>query len=108
MAVLERTLAQLADSANTINQLAVNGGVRLSPTDPLVCRMTDHIDDNGATTPEDSAIFTSKEHGAPWVKYDGQKKVIEYANALANNVTTSVTVLFPNFDYNSATWAKLT
>ena len=108
MAVATRTLAQLGNSTDTINQLAINGGVRLSPTDALVCRMSDHIDDNGVATPEDSAIFTSKEHGAPWVKYDGQKKVIQYANALVNNITTSVTVLYPNFDYDSATWAAVT
>ena len=107
MPVETRTLVQLGDSTNTINQLAINGGVRLSPTDALVCRMSNHVDDNGAATPENSAIFVSKEHGAPWVKYDGQKKVIQSANALVDNLTTSVTVLYPNFDYDSATWAAL-
>lgn len=103
-----RTLAQLGDSTNTINQLAANGGVRLNPTDVLVCRMTDHADDGGTTDPNNHAIFTSDEHGAPWKKYDGQKKVIQKANALVDNLTTGVTILYPNFDYNSATWAPVT
>lgn len=102
-----RTLEQLGNSTDTINQLAKDGGVRLSPTDTLVCRMTNHDDDGGAGAPELHAIFTSKEHGAPWVKYDGQKKVIQYANAAVSNLTTSVTVLYPNFDYDSPTWAPL-
>lgn len=108
MTVEARTLAQLSDCENTINTLGAASSIRLNATDALVCRMTDHSDDGGTTDPNNHAIFVSKEHGAPWIKYDGQKKVIQRANALGTNTTDTVTVLYPNFDYSSATWAKLT
>lgn len=69
LSIAERSLAQLADSTNSIN---VIGGVdgRVSAYQPLVVRVTDHDDDT--TAEEDDAnlmaIFVSVRHGEPWCK----------------------------------------
>lgn len=102
----ERTLAQISASTNSIN---VIGGVdgRLSPYQPLVCRITDHADNDAAETGADTdkmAIFKSQRHGEPWIKDAGVlvHKVIEAdADPVANPTAADVSVLFPNYDYST-------
>ena len=104
--IQERTLAQISDSTNSINQHGSQAErVRKSVYQPIVCRITDH--DNDTTSETDDAdkmaIFCSIRHGEPWIqgKKDMQQEHITHqANAGADNTPSNVTVLFPNFDYS--------
>lgn len=107
--VAHRTLAQVSESTNSINLLSA----RPEPTDVLCVRITDHADDTSTytlsgTAPtqaelEGMAIFTSAAFGKPWVKKGGLAQVIVEAdpNPVTNATAANVTVLFPNYDYNS-------
>jgi len=66
----ERTLAQISDSTNTINVIGGADG-RESAYQPLVARITDHVDNDAGETGTDTdlmAIFKSQRHGEPWIK----------------------------------------
>ncbi|MBV1929751.1 MAG: hypothetical protein KUG81_09610, partial [Gammaproteobacteria bacterium] len=65
--ILERTLAQVVDSTNTLHVLGTTNG-RESVYEPLVVRITDHQDDDNAETGSDTekmALFVSQRHGEP-------------------------------------------
>lgn len=106
LGIPERTLAQLSSAANSIN---VIGGVdgRLSAYEPLVVRVTDHVDNVSGEVGADTtkmAIFHSARHGEPWMKQDGVlNTVIVKANAdpVTNPTATNVSCLYPNFDYST-------
>jgi hypothetical protein len=95
----ERTLAQLADSTNSINVIGGADG-RVSAYQPLVCRATDHNSDDGGTTDnaDGMALFVSTRHGEPWKKDAGAKYLILHQGLLP---PADVTVLFPDFDYST-------
>lgn len=106
LGIPERTLAQISAATNSIN---VIGGVdgRLSPYQPLVCRITDHKDNDAAEVGTDTskmALFYNKAHGQPWKK---DANVLEHivhkaaADPVANATPVNVSVLFPNFDYST-------
>jgi hypothetical protein len=109
LGIQERTLAQISASTNTINLIDLTGAVDASPRksvyQPIVCRITDHDDDNGATGADTDgmAIFVQKRHGEPWIKEHGLKHVVVQADAdpVTNATASDVTVLFPNFDYST-------
>lgn len=68
--ILERTLAQVADSTNDVHTLGTANG-RLSAYEPLIVRITDHADNDGAETGADTdkmALFKSVRHGEPFQK----------------------------------------
>lgn len=106
LGIPERTLAQISASTNSINVIGGADG-RLSAYQPLVCRISDHQDNDGAEVGTDTskmAIFKSARHGEPWLK---DANVLEHVviKAAADPVTTptaaNVSVLFPNFDYST-------
>lgn len=106
--ILERTLAQVSDSTNSIHTLGITNG-RSSVYKALVVRITDSDYDQGGTGADTDkmALFMSKRHGEPFV-LGGNKdmatvhKVIKAdANPVTNATDTDVTVLFPNFDYST-------
>lgn len=86
LGIPERTLAQLADSTNTINIIG-DTDARLSAYEPSVVRVTDHADNDAGETGTDTdlmALFESSRHGEPWVKnnrHDSEK--ITYQEGLA-------------------------
>lgn len=95
----ERTFAQLADSTNSINVIGGTDG-RESVYQPLVCRVSDHDDNDASETGTDTdkmAIFVSVRHGEPWKKDVGIQHIIHQGAAPA----TDVTVLYPDFDYST-------
>lgn len=106
LGIPERTLAQLSDATNSINVIGGTNG-RKSAYEPLVVRVTDHVDNVGAEVGTDTnkmAIFMSKAHGQPWVKEAGTLvKVTHVADAdpVTNPTPTNVSTLFPNFDYST-------
>lgn len=68
--ILERTLAQVSDSANAVHTIGTANG-RLSVYEPLVVRITDHDDDDNSKTADEAdemALFVSKRHGEPFTK----------------------------------------
>lgn len=102
----ERTLAQISESTNSINVIGGADG-RLSAYEPLVCRVTDHQDNDAGEVGTDTdkmAIFKSSRHGEPWTK---DANVLEHvviqadADPVANPTAVNVSVLFPNFDYST-------
>lgn len=100
LGIPERTRAQLADSTNSINVIGGTDG-RLSAYQPLVCRVTDHDDNDAAETGTDTdkmAIFVSKRHGEPWTKDKNSQKKVIHEGLLP---PADVTVLFPDFDYST-------
>ena len=107
LGIQERTLAQISAATNTINLVDLTGAVAASPRksvyQPIVCRITDHDDDDGATGADydGMAIFVQQRHGEPWIKEHGLKHVVVKADAdpVTNATPSDVTVLFPNFDY---------
>lgn len=105
LGIPERTLAQISESTNSINVIGGADG-RLSAYQPLVCRITDHADNDAAETGADTdkmAIFQSSAHGQPWKKDYGLKHNVIKAAAdpVATPTATDVTVLFPNYDYST-------
>lgn len=102
----ERTLAQISAATNSINVVGGADG-RLSVYQPLVCRITDHQDNDAGETGTDTdkmAIFKSQRHGEPWIK---DANVLEHivikadADPVTNATPDNVSVLFPNFDYST-------
>jgi len=105
LGIPERTLAQISEATNSINVVGGADG-RLSVYQPLVCRITDHDDNDAAETGTDTdkmALFYSKHHGQPWKKDVGLKHIPIQAAAdpVATPTASDVTVLFPNFDYST-------
>tara|TARA_R110000851_G_scaffold57574_1_gene134043 strand:- start:270 stop:608 length:339 start_codon:yes stop_codon:yes gene_type:complete len=106
LSIPERTLAQISASTNSINVVGGADG-RTSIYEPLVCRITDHADNDAAETGTDTnkmALFTSARHGEPWKKDFGLTHLVVKAGAdpvTANPTANTVTVLFPNFDYTT-------
>jgi len=101
----ERTLAQVSESTNSIN---IIGGVdgRLSAYQPLVVRITDHVDDDNGEADDATlmALFVSSRHGEPWKKDANvlvHKVIKADADPVANPTDTDVSVLFPNYDYST-------
>jgi len=71
--ILERTLAQVGDSTNTLHVLGTTNG-RSSVYEPLLVRITDHADDDNTKTGAEAdsmAIFVSQRHGEPFKKDNG-------------------------------------
>ena len=108
--IIERTTVQLADSTNSVNVLGVAADNRVSPLSNQLVRITDHDDDTGATgTDSDNmALFTSKEHGAPFVKQgfadNGQvKTLVGHATPASTGADRAFTHFYPNFDYSTFT-----
>jgi hypothetical protein len=105
LGIPERTLAQISEATNSINVIGGTDG-RLSAYQPLICRVTDHDEDDGGSADyaDGMAIFVSSRHGEPWRK-DFGSLVHEVVQAAADPVATptssSVTVLFPNYDYST-------
>ena len=105
LSIPERTLAQISESTNSINVIGGTDG-RKSVYEPLVCRITDHADNDASETGADTnkmALFASSRHGEPWKKDVGITHLVIKANAdpVTNATATTVTVLFPNFDYTT-------
>ena len=106
LGIPERTLAQISESTNSINVIGGTDG-RLSVYEPLVCRITDHVDNDAGETGDDTskmALFKSKHHGQPWLKDANNlthRPVMADADPVSNPTPTDVTVLFPNFDYST-------
>lgn len=110
LGIEERTLAQVSESTNTINSIDKTGAISTTPRksayQPIVVRITDHVDDDNSEQddPEKMALFVSARHGEPWKK-DGNVLVHKVVQADADPVTnptpTDVSVLFPNFDYST-------
>lgn len=98
---IERTLAELADSTNTVNLVGPTN-TRKSAFQPIVAIATDHDSDEPGGAIEDRAIFKSSRVGEPWIKDDNvQASVIFQQEATPVAVPTNVTVLFPNWDYTT-------
>lgn len=96
----ERTRAQLATASNSINVVGGADG-RLSVYQPLVCRMTDHQDDDNSETGADAykmALFVSQRHGEPWLKNANVLEKVTHEGLLP---PVNVSVLFPDFDYST-------
>jgi len=115
LGILERTLAQVAQSddvCNVVNPVGTNPQQqRLYTEQGLTIRITDHTDNDAGETGTDTnlmALFHSKSFGAPWCKLRGDESETIHANAAGSNVTATVSDLFPNFDYTDSAWAKLT
>lgn len=92
--ILERTLAQIADSTNDLHTLGTANG-RLSVYEPLVVRATDHADNDGAETGSDTekmALFLSRRHGEPFEKKDNVQvhKVVKGTAGTGLTVDTTV------------------
>lgn len=105
LGIPERTLAQLSNKLNAINNIGSAEG-RKSPYQPLVVRVTDHADNDAGETGSNTArmaIFKCKAHGHPWIKDTGLKHVVVQAAAdpVATPTRSDVTVLYPNFDYST-------
>jgi len=106
VSIPERTLAQISASTNSINVVGGTDG-RLSVYQPLVCRITDHDDNDAAEVADDTdkmAIFCSIRHGEPWKKdANNLQHIIVEADAdpVTNATDSGVTILFPNFDYTT-------
>lgn len=104
--IAERTLAQMANSTNTINLVGPTHP-RKSAYQPLVVRATNHADNDGTETGADTdkmAIFKSSRVGEPWEKQNNVliKKIVQApANLTGFTVDTQVSVLFPNYDYST-------
>lgn len=109
----ERTLAQVSDATNSINVIGGTGG-RLSAYEPLVVRITDHVDNTVAevgTNTEKMAIFHSKRHGEPWMKQANVLKTVihqatiidvgEPAVPTLQVAPANVSCLYPNYDYST-------
>lgn len=101
LGIPERTLAQVADPANTINVIGGTNG-RRTALQPLVVRITDHIDNVAAEVGDDTermAIFMSLAHGHPWKKYAGSgNRRIHSGSGTPSNRSTDI---FPNFTYST-------
>lgn len=110
----ERTLAEISDATNAINCVVCITGTspnsgpdsRLSVYQPIVCRITDHADNDSDEIGDDTdkmALFYSSRHGEPWMKDYGLRHVVIKADddPVANPTPTTVTVLFPNYDYTT-------
>ena len=96
----ERTRAQLATAADTINVIGGADG-RKSPLQPLVCRMTDHQDNDAGETGTDTdlmAIFKSQAHGQPWLK---DANVLEHIIHEGLLPPVNVSILYPDYDYST-------
>lgn len=96
----ERTRAQLATASNSINVVGGTDG-RISVYQPLVCRMTDHQDNDAGETGDDAykmALFVSQRHGEPWLK---NTNVLEKIIHEGLSPPVNVSVLFPNYDYST-------
>lgn len=110
LGIQERTLAQISEATNTINLVDATGAVTASPRksvyQPIVCRVTDHQDDDNAATDDADkmAIFKCPRLGQPWTK---DANVLEHvivqadADPVTNPTATNVSVLYPNFDYST-------
>lgn len=102
----ERTLAQISASTNSINVVGGTDG-RESVYQPLVCRITDHTDNDASETGTDTekmAIFKSQRHGEPWIKDANVlvHKIVEAdADPVSNATATDVSILYPNYDYST-------
>lgn len=94
--ILERTLAQVGDSSNDLHTLGTANG-RVSVYEPLVVRITDHVDDDNAETganTEKMALFVSKAHGQPFCKNHSHKRVIHsQGQGFAGTFTVSAGVI---------------
>lgn len=100
----ERTLVQLANATNSINVIGGADG-RRSAYEPLVVRVTDHVDnvtgETGSNT-ERMAIFHSARHGEPWMKQANVLRTIIHqagADPADPATPTNVSCLYPNFNY---------
>lgn len=111
LGIPERTLAQLSDATNSINVIGGTDG-RKSAYEPLVVRVTDHVDNVGAEVGTDTnkmAIFMSKAHGQPWVKEAGTVVKVTHKATVINvaGVPTlqvapaNVSTLYPSYDYST-------
>lgn len=106
LGIPERTLAQISAATNSINVIGGTDG-RLSAYQPLVCRISDHQDNDAAETGTDTskmAIFLSRRHGEPWEKDANVIEHIVYkaaADPVATPTPTNVSKLYPNFDYST-------
>lgn len=109
LGIQERTLAQVSESTNSINQIDPTGDdatkPRKSAYQSIVVRITDHVaDDNAeADDPTKMALFMSSRHGEPWKADVGLTHLVVQADAdpVANPTSDEVTVLYPNFDYST-------
>lgn len=111
LGIEERTLAQISEATNTINLVDPTGAVTATPRkshyQAVVCRVTDHQDNDAAEVGSDTekmAIFRSTRHGEPWIK---DANVLEHiviqadADPVTNPTDTNVSVLFTNVDYST-------
>ena len=104
LGIEERTLAEVADSTNTINLLNQAGDVAASPrkswNQNILVRISDHADNDGGETddPDLMAIFHSHSHMQPWKK---DANVLEHITHEGAAPPSNVSVLFPDFDYGT-------
>ena len=99
LGITEVTMAQLVDDTNAINLRAARPD-ELSTGGPLVCRVTDHVDNDAGETGTDTdkmAIFHSRQFGQPWTKDTG----LTHKIASGGTVDTSATVVFVDYDYTT-------
>ena len=103
LGIPERTLAQLSNATNSINIIGGTDG-RLSAYEPLVVRVTDHVDNDatevGSNT-DKMAIFHSRRHGEPWMKHANVLETVIHKQVAAEAVPTNVSCLYPNFNYST-------
>jgi hypothetical protein len=102
LGIVERTMAQLRDSTNTVNVIGGVGG-RLSAYQPLTIRVTNHVADDGgvAAFVSGMALFHSKRHGSPFIlgKAATAQGQLTLKGADAENL--AATTLYPNFTYSA-------
>ena len=100
LGIPERTLAQIADSTDTINHVGGVEGWRQSVYEPIVCRITDHADNDAAEVTTDTdkmAIFICKQHGQPWTKDKNSQQHIIHQGLTP---PADATIIYPDFDYS--------
>ena len=105
LGIQEVTLVQLKDSTHAINTIDLTGTVDESPRksvwQPIVCRVTDHDDnDTGevGTDTDKMALFSCAKHGDPWKKDQGLKHII---SAGGDAATSEDTIIFVDHDYST-------
>lgn len=105
LSITEVTLAQISDAANAINLRAARPD-SLSQGGPLVCRVTNHTDNDAGETGTDTdkmAIFHSRQFGQPWTKDTGLVHKIHKSVTAGTPLTAAAdaTVIFPDYDYTT-------
>lgn len=103
--IIEVTLAQISSAATAINLRDARPD-GMSHGGPLVCRVTNHADNDASETGADTdkmAIFHSRQYGMPWTKDTGLVHKIHSSVTAGSPITAAsdATVIFPDYDYGT-------